>query len=265
MVLATTGSMVAATNAEAEEPLPPCAATSYIGGVATKTWADGDFKIVLFPTYSARGDASRFVSPREVTNEVWHTTQACIPGLYDELADTIYAQIECHVQGGWVAWRGDYFTGATWDLESWHPLADVRPGTACGSKSATTGEADGRHAGEAADWNVIFGPMPPDMINESTITIASPPESAFAQEVWVRFTGGQGLWTRTGPGWNADLVEALPEGTSVTLLCQTRGEQIYGPTTSDLWDYVQLADGRTYYVSDVYVESGSNDQVAPSC
>ena len=67
------------------------------------------------------------------------------------------------------------------------------------------------------------------------------------------------------PGWNADLVEALPEGTSVTLLCQTRGEQIYVPTTSDLWDYVQLADGRTYYVSDVYVESGSNDQVAPNC
>lgn len=264
------GSLVAAAPAHAAptlptESLPPCAADNYIFGVATKTWANGEFKISLFPTYKARGNPGQFLGPRGVTNEIWHLTQACIPGLYGALADSIYKQIECHVQGGWAVTDGEYKTGSTWDLESWHPVEQVGVDNACGGTKGSNGPLDeGSHSGEGT-WRIVFGPPPPDMLEDSTITVVPPEPEPYSKDVTVAFTGGQGLWTRTGPGGQAGLVEILAEGTHLTLLCQTYGETIAGPTTSALWDFVRLDDGREYWVSDVFVRTGSDGQVAPSC
>ncbi len=271
-VLAGAGLMIGSVPAYAAPPslpsqeLPPCAANDYIFGVATKTWANGDFKILLFPTYKGRGNPTQSINPREITNDIWHLTQACVPDLYGSLADSIYKQIECHVQGGWVKDSdGTYKTGGTWDLESWTPVQQVGFTTACGSTKGSDGPVDeGSHTGKGA-WRLIFGPPPMDMIEDSDITMATPTPPTYAKDVWVFRTGGLGLWTRTGPGGQAGQVGVLPEGTHLTLLCQAVGETIAGPTTSALWDYVRLDDGREYWVSDVFVLTGSDGQIAPTC
>ncbi|MEV4435917.1 SH3 domain-containing protein [Streptomyces sp. NPDC049585] len=67
---------------------------------------------------------------------------------------------------------------------------------------------------------------------------------------------------RRGPSTDSEVVKTLPQGSSVPIRCQTRGETVSGPCgTTDVWDCI--APGQ--YVSDAYVKTGSSGLVAPHC
>jgi uncharacterized protein YraI len=73
---------------------------------------------------------------------------------------------------------------------------------------------------------------------------------------------GQTLNIRSGPGTAYSLVGSLPNAATVLIMCQTRGSSVigmWGATT--LWD--RLSSGG--YVSDGFVYTGTNGQVAPNC
>ncbi|MFI9206129.1 SH3 domain-containing protein [Streptomyces sp. NPDC053048] len=73
---------------------------------------------------------------------------------------------------------------------------------------------------------------------------------------------GHQVNVRRGPSTDSELVKVLPQGSSVPIRCQTRGETISGPCgTTDIWDCI--APGQ--YVSDSYVKTGSSDFVAVRC
>ncbi|MGP4048879.1 peptidase [Streptomyces sp. 2A115] len=73
---------------------------------------------------------------------------------------------------------------------------------------------------------------------------------------------GSRLNVRSGPGTTYSIVRVLPEGVRVPINCQCPGETIRGPYgTTNLWD--NIADGE--YVSDVYVNTGSDGYIAPRC
>lgn len=72
------------------------------------------------------------------------------------------------------------------------------------------------------------------------------------------------LNVRAGPSSSYDLVGTLSNGTRIRILCQTRGQWVYSDVYgiwTDLWD--KIGTGR--YVTDAYVYTGSDGQVAPSC
>lgn len=74
-------------------------------------------------------------------------------------------------------------------------------------------------------------------------------------------TSGGGLTIRSGASTSASAIGSVADGAYVTITCQRRGESIdgtYGTTT--LWD--RVAGG---YISDAYVATGSDGQVAPTC
>ncbi|MEJ2852910.1 MULTISPECIES: peptidoglycan DD-metalloendopeptidase family protein [unclassified Saccharothrix] len=67
---------------------------------------------------------------------------------------------------------------------------------------------------------------------------------------------------RSGPGLSYDTVGTVASGTVVSIACTARGETVrgvWGPT--DLWN--RLQDGK--WISDGFVDTGSNDPVAPAC
>ncbi len=67
---------------------------------------------------------------------------------------------------------------------------------------------------------------------------------------------------RSGPGTGYPAVGSVPDGTTVTIICQATGTTHagdFGPTA--LWD--RLADNT--YVSDAFVNTGTNTMVAPPC
>ncbi|MFJ8073984.1 peptidase [Streptomyces sp. NPDC096176] len=73
---------------------------------------------------------------------------------------------------------------------------------------------------------------------------------------------GVRLNVRSGPGTQYRLVKILPYGAGVPIYCQKPGETIAGPYgTTDLWD--NIANGQ--FVSDAYVQTGSDGYVAPRC
>lgn len=77
-------------------------------------------------------------------------------------------------------------------------------------------------------------------------------------------SGGDGLNIRSGPGTSYSVVGALSDGATVQIICQVRGESVYSEVYgiwTDLWDKI----GSGQYVSDGYVYTGSNGQVAPTC
>jgi LasA protease len=80
----------------------------------------------------------------------------------------------------------------------------------------------------------------------------------------VAWTGGIGVYLRPTPA-RTPFVGSVPEGATVNIQCTTRGETVLGPFgPTDLWDFV-LYNGQAGYVSDGYVNTGTNDPVAPSC
>ncbi|MCB5183429.1 SH3 domain-containing protein [Streptomyces antimicrobicus] len=67
---------------------------------------------------------------------------------------------------------------------------------------------------------------------------------------------------RSGPGTNYSVVKVLPYGATVTIRCQCDGTTVSGPYgTTDIWDCV----GNGQFVSDAYVQTGSDGYVATRC
>jgi len=74
-------------------------------------------------------------------------------------------------------------------------------------------------------------------------------------------TNGASLTIRADASTSSAALGSLPDGAKVTITCQKNGTSVtgtYGTTT--LWDFV--GNG---YVSDAYVLTGSDGQVAPTC
>lgn len=74
-------------------------------------------------------------------------------------------------------------------------------------------------------------------------------------------TAGAPLTIRAGASTNTAARGSVADGARVTITCQKHGESIHGTYgTSTLWD--KISGG---YVSDAYVSTGSDGQVAPTC
>ena len=74
-------------------------------------------------------------------------------------------------------------------------------------------------------------------------------------------TSGAPLTIRAGASTSTRAVGSVADGAQVRIRCQKRGQSISGTYgTSTLWDYIG-----TGYVSDAYVSTGSDGQVAPTC
>lgn len=74
-------------------------------------------------------------------------------------------------------------------------------------------------------------------------------------------TAGPDLTIRASPSPNSAAVGSVADGASISIKCQKHGASVngtYGTTT--LWDFIG-----TGYVSDAYVLTGSDGQVAPTC
>lgn len=74
-------------------------------------------------------------------------------------------------------------------------------------------------------------------------------------------TSGANLTVRSGPGTGYAAVGSVADGSTVKFTCQKKGESVTGTYgTSALWDYIG-----TGYVSDAYIYTGSDGQIAPTC
>ncbi|MGW3914020.1 peptidase [Streptomyces sp. NPDC005070] len=73
---------------------------------------------------------------------------------------------------------------------------------------------------------------------------------------------GHNVNVRSGPGTHFSIVRTLPAGSRVPIYCQCPGESVAGPYgTSNIWD--NISNGQ--FVSDAYVQTGSDGYVAPKC
>lgn len=74
-------------------------------------------------------------------------------------------------------------------------------------------------------------------------------------------TAGAPLNVRAGASTSTAIVGSVADGTFVTIRCQKRGQTVTGTFgTSSLWD--SIGNG---FVADVFVATGSDGQVAPTC
>jgi uncharacterized protein YraI len=73
---------------------------------------------------------------------------------------------------------------------------------------------------------------------------------------------GVQLNVRSGPGTGYSIVRVLPEGAKVPIYCQTPGTTVTGYYgTSNIWDNISNGE----FVSDAYVNTGSDGYVASRC
>jgi uncharacterized protein YraI len=73
---------------------------------------------------------------------------------------------------------------------------------------------------------------------------------------------GVRLNVRSGPGTSYNIVRVLPEGSKVLIYCQAPGTTVTGYYgTSNIWDNISNGE----YVSDAYVNTGSDGYVASRC
>jgi len=93
-----------------------CGSSEYVTSIRVQDFADGNFKVIVTPTSSAR----TALDPHAATVDEWHAIQSCIPGLYGSLADSIWDQLECHQGLALVPGEHGWATGPTYDLETWH-------------------------------------------------------------------------------------------------------------------------------------------------
>lgn len=68
---------------------------------------------------------------------------------------------------------------------------------------------------------------------------------------------------RSGPGLNYSVVGQAYDGDVIEIVCTARGDSVTGPwnNTTDIWD--RMPDGS--YITDAFVDTGSNEPVAPPC
>jgi hypothetical protein len=75
-------------------------------------------------------------------------------------------------------------------------------------------------------------------------------------------TAGADLNVRSGPGTGYAIVGQVSDGQKVTIMCQQKGTSVTGTYgTSVWWDKI----GTGQFISDSYVYTGSDGQVAPTC
>ncbi|MGW3150555.1 SH3 domain-containing protein [Streptomyces sp. NPDC001177] len=73
---------------------------------------------------------------------------------------------------------------------------------------------------------------------------------------------GLRLNVRSGPGTGYNIVRVLPEGAKVAIYCQSPGTRVAGYYgTTNIWDNIDNGE----YVSDSYVNTGSDGYIAPRC
>ncbi|MEU8976617.1 SH3 domain-containing protein [Streptomyces monashensis] len=73
---------------------------------------------------------------------------------------------------------------------------------------------------------------------------------------------GLRLNVRSGPGTDYGIVRVLPEGVRVPVFCQAPGTNVSGPYgTTNIWDNIDNGQ----YVSDAYVQTGSDGYIASRC
>ena len=74
-------------------------------------------------------------------------------------------------------------------------------------------------------------------------------------------TAGPALTIRATPSTSGTAVGSVADGASVTITCQKKGSTVTGTYgTTALWDVIGKG-----YVSDAYVNTGSDVQIAPTC
>jgi hypothetical protein len=74
-------------------------------------------------------------------------------------------------------------------------------------------------------------------------------------------TSGAHLTVRSGPSTTSEAVDSVADGAEVKITCQKLGTSVTGTYgTSKLWDFI--GNG---YVSDAYISTGSDGQVAKTC
>ncbi|MGY1751163.1 hypothetical protein [Modestobacter sp. SYSU DS0511] len=103
----------ASQSAQAQEPgdmHPGCTTQTDLVHDLDVQRTDRGFVINIVPT-----DSGRYIGGGG-TVEVWHTIQGCVAGLYGDLADSIWQQLDCHMTFGPLGGGGDVF-----ELESWAP------------------------------------------------------------------------------------------------------------------------------------------------
>ncbi|MFF6948868.1 SH3 domain-containing protein [Streptomyces iakyrus] len=67
---------------------------------------------------------------------------------------------------------------------------------------------------------------------------------------------------RSGPGTGYTIVRVLSEGAKVPIYCQSPGTTVTGPYgTTNIWDNINNGQ----YVSDAYVNTGSDGYIRPRC
>jgi hypothetical protein len=77
-------------------------------------------------------------------------------------------------------------------------------------------------------------------------------------------TSGTALNIRSGPGTGYGSVGSVANGSKVSIFCQATGTQVTGTYgTTKIWDKISSTSAQ--YVSDAYVYTGSDGQVAPWC
>ncbi|MCF1600501.1 SH3 domain-containing protein [Streptomyces muensis] len=100
-----------------------------------------------------------------------------------------------------------------------------------------------------------------DTGTEEAVTTMTATASASALR-YYSVAPGVRLNVRRGPGTNYAIVRVLPEGAQIQIFCQTPGTYVAGPYgTSNIWDNID--DGE--FVSDAYVNTGSDGYVRPRC
>jgi surface antigen len=78
----------------------------------------------------------------------------------------------------------------------------------------------------------------------------------------VDVAAGNTLSVRRKPRSTAKKIRSLKDGKRIVIVCQTNGSQVTGTFgTSRLWDKLKKGG----YVSDTYVNTGSDGRVAPEC
>lgn len=122
------GAVIVAGPAAAHADPVYCGPSKFIEQIQVADWGGGRFQIIVTPNGEARNYAAWALDQRAAVVDEWHAVQACVRGLYGSLADSIWQQLDCHQRMSW-AWnpkRRDWFTGPTYDLESWRPpLSDA--------------------------------------------------------------------------------------------------------------------------------------------
>ena len=94
---------------------------------------------------------------------------------------------------------------------------------------------------------------------------ASPPTSPQPLPGAGRILISPCLNLRAGPNGSTALVGCIPVNTTIDIDCTAAGNAVTGPYgTETLWDHTTYA-GKSGYVADAWVYTGTNGPVAPSC